>query len=257
MVSIKSVLKTLRFTSKKPLLKLMNVRFNTIGGRMIYGYVRISTPKQSLDRQIRNIKAVEPNAVIVEEKYTGTTLNRPEWMKFYNRLKFGDTIYFDSVSRMSRNAKEGFKLYQELFDKGIILIFLKEPHINTEIYKKSLESRILDTGMDVDIILKAVRQYLMRVAEKQIQIAFEQAEKEVIDLRQRTKEGIESARLRGKRIGMQPGRKLFIKKKAGCQEAIKKYSKYFNGSLNDKDVIKLVGLSRNTYYKYKKELKGE
>lgn len=40
---------------------------------MIYGYVRISTPKQSLDRQIRNIKAVEPNAVIVEEKYTGTT----------------------------------------------------------------------------------------------------------------------------------------------------------------------------------------
>ena len=56
---------------------------------------------------------------------------------------------------------------------------------------------------------------------------------------------------------MQSGRKLHIKKKAGFQEAIKKYSKDFDGSLNDIDVMKLTGLSRNTYYKYKKELKGE
>ena len=234
----------------------MNVRFNSIGEKMIYGYVRISTSKQSLERQIRNIKAVAPNAVIVEEKFTGTTLNRPEWMKLYSHLQFGDTIYFDSVSRMSRNAEDGFALYHELFDKGISLIFLKEPHINTEVYKKSMENEIPDTGTDADIILKAVREYLMRLAEKQIQISFEQAEKEVADLRQRTKEGLESARLHGKRIGMQSGRKLHIKKKAGFQEAIKKYSKDFDGSLNDIDV-KLTGLSRNTYYKYKKELKGE
>lgn len=82
----------------------MNVRFNSIGEKMIYGYVRISTSKQSLERQIRNIKAVAPNAVIVEEKFTGTTLNRPEWMKLYSHLQFGDTIYFDCSVLSSING---------------------------------------------------------------------------------------------------------------------------------------------------------
>ncbi|WP_462404573.1 recombinase family protein [Enterocloster bolteae] len=43
-----------------------------------------------------------------------------------------DTIIFHSFSRMSRNAEEGFSLYEELFTKGVNLVFLKEPHINTD-----------------------------------------------------------------------------------------------------------------------------
>ena len=92
------------------------------------------------------------------------------------------------------------------------------------------------------------------LAEKQIIKAFEQSEKEVSDLRQRTREGIETARLNGKQIGQQSGRKLNIKKKAPAMEKIRQYSRDFDGDLNDRDTIKLVGLSRNTYYKYKKEL---
>lgn len=154
---------------------------------MKYGYTRISTKKQSIDRQIRNIKAVCPDAVIVQEAYTGTTVSRPEWMKLYRRLQPGDTVYFDSVSRMSRNAEDGFALYQELFDAGVELIFLKEPHINTATYKKSLESSIPVTGTAVDVILDGVRQYLMILAKEQIRLAFDQSEKEVMDLRQRTR----------------------------------------------------------------------
>ena len=77
----------------------------------IYGYCRISTAKQSIDRQIRNIKAEYPTAHIVQEAYTGTSVFRPEWLKLYRVLKAGDTVVFDSVSRMSRNAEEGFALW--------------------------------------------------------------------------------------------------------------------------------------------------
>lgn len=103
----------------------------------IYGYCRISTAKQSIDRQIRNIKAEYPTAHIVQEAYTGTSIFRPEWLKLYRVLKAGDTVVFDSVSRMSRNAEEGFTLYEDLYHKGIRLVFLKEHHIDTETYKKS------------------------------------------------------------------------------------------------------------------------
>ena len=72
----------------------------------IYGYCRISTAKQSIDRQIRNIKAEYPTAHIVQEAYTGTSIFRLEWLKLYRILKSGDMVVFDSVSRMSRNAEE-------------------------------------------------------------------------------------------------------------------------------------------------------
>ena len=87
----------------------------------IYGYCRISTAKQSIDRQIRNIKAEYPTAHIVQEAYTGTSIFRPEWLKLYRVLKSGDMVVFDSVSRMSRNAEEGFTLYEDLYHKGIRL----------------------------------------------------------------------------------------------------------------------------------------
>jgi DNA invertase Pin-like site-specific DNA recombinase len=223
---------------------------------MEYGYVRISTRKQSIDRQIRNIRTVCPSVIIVQEIYTGTTTDRPEWGKLEKRLHNGDSIYFDSVSRMSRNAEEGYLLYQELFDKGINLYFLKEPHINTNTYRKSLESNIPQTGTSVDILLDGVRKYLMLLAKEQIRIAFEQAEKEVLDLRQRTKEGIETARLNGKQIGTVPGSKLRVKKKEPAMVAIRKYNREFEGVLNDTETMKLIGLSRNTYYKYKREVKN-
>lgn len=224
---------------------------------MIYGYCRISRAKQSIDRQIRNIKAVYPDAVIIQEVFTRTRLDRKEWQKLYKAVKAGDTIVFDSVSRMSGNADEGFNAYEELYNRGISLVFLKEPHINTDTYKQALESNIKLTGGSVDFILEGVNKYLMALAKEQIRLAFEQSEKEVEDLHQRTKEGIETARLNGKQIGQKAGAKLTTKKSISAKEEIVKYSKDFSGTLADADVMKLTGLSRNTYYKYKRELKEE
>lgn len=220
---------------------------------MIYGYARISTPKQSIDRQIRNIKASCPAAVIVQEAYTGTKIDREQWNKLTRNLRTGDTIIFDSVSRMSRNAAEGYAAYEELYKKGINLVFLKEPHINTQTFKSALSSALPMTGTTVDFILEGVNKYLLALAREQIQIAFEQAEKEVADLHQRTREGMETARLNGKQIGQRKGARLITKKSIEAKETIRKYSADFGGVLPDADMIRLTGLSRNTYYKYKRE----
>ena len=222
----------------------------------VYGYCRISTRKQSIERQERNIKAEYGNAIIFKEAYTGTKIDRPIFNKLLNIVNKGDTIVFDSVSRMSRNSEEGFILYQELFNKGVELVFLKEKHINTETYKKALTNNIQLTGTNVDFILEGVNKYLLSLAKEQIKIAFNQAEKEVEDLHQRTKEGIETARLNGKQIGQKKGVKLTTKKSIAAKEQIRKYSKDFNGTLKDVEVMKLIGIARNSYYKYKKELIG-
>ena len=221
----------------------------------VYGYARISTRKQSLERQVRNIKAVYPSAVIVEETYTGTSIDRKEWNKLLRRVDSGDVIVFDSVSRMSRNAQEGFDIYEELYGRGVELFFLKEPHINTETYKNALENNIKMTGTNVDFILEGINKYLFALAKEQIRLAFEQAEKEVKDLQQRTREGIETARLNGKQIGTPLGAKLTTKKSIVAKELIQKHSKDFSGTLSDAEVIKLAGISRNSYYKYKRELR--
>ncbi|EKN43055.1 putative resolvase, partial [Clostridium botulinum CFSAN001627] len=219
----------------------------------IYGYCRISTNKQSIERQQRNILALYPKTLIINEVFTGTKIyERKEFNKLLKIVKQGDTIVFDSVSRMSRDAEEGFKLYEELFNKGIELVFLKEQHINTETYKKALTNNIEMTGTNVDFILEGVNKYLLSLAKEQIKIAFNQAEKEVKDLHQRTREGIETARLNGKQIGQKQGTRLVTKKSISAKEDIIKYSKDFKGTLKDTEVIKLTGLARNTYYKYKK-----
>ncbi|MBQ8279299.1 MAG: recombinase family protein [Roseburia sp.] len=222
----------------------------------VYGYCRISRAKQSIERQIRNIQAEYPKAIIIQEVFTRTSLNRKEWIKLYNKVKDGDTIVFDSVSRMSGNAEEGFSAYEELYNRGVNLVFLKEPHINTDTYKKAIENNIELTGSNIDYILEGVNKYLMSLAKEQIRLAFEQSQKEVDDLHQRTKEGIETARLSGKQIGQPKGTKLTTKKSIEAKAIIEKHSKSFNGTLSDDECIKLAGISRNSFYKYKAEIKA-
>ena len=223
---------------------------------MIYGYCRVSTKTQNIERQERNIKAIYPNAAIIRESFTGTkTYERKVFMKLIDSLKSGDTLVFDSVSRMSRNADEGIAMYMELFNKGIDLVFLKERYINTQVYASNLKDRIQLTGAIEDEIFKGINSYFRALAEKQIRIAFEQAEKEVTDLQQRTREGMATAKLNGKQIGIPTGTKLTTKKSVAAKEIISKHCKTFGGSLSDTECIKLCGITRKTYYIYKKQLK--
>jgi len=259
----------------------------------IYGYVRVSTLEQNKERQIKNIQNDYPEAVIFTEEYTGKTMDRPVWSKLYPKLKKGDVIVFDEVSRMSRNAEEGFKTYQELFEKGINLIFLKEPYLNTDVFSGQIQRATVKTGKDyLDQGLKII---LMGVAEEQIKIAFEQSQAET-DLRaQRAGEGIAEAKKHNEelevlypdtykdhpeysQIGREKGDKLTIKKAEPIQALIRKYSRDFDGTLSDMELLGVLStktvkipnkkrsgkveereisakISRNTLYKYKKEMR--
>ncbi len=230
----------------------------------VYGYARISRKQQNIERQIRNIKAAYPEAIIVQEAYTGTKMEgRKEFEKLLKIVKSGDIIVFDSVSRMSRNADEGFALYRSLLQQNIDLTFLKEPYVNTATYREAAEKQIsaVQTGDDAtDELLAAItdgiNRYMLRLAEKQIRLAFDQAQKEVDDLHQRTREGLATAKLAGKQIGGIPGRKLNVKKAGPAKQLILKHSRDFNGTLTDAECMKLIGIARNTYYKYKAQLRS-
>ena len=224
---------------------------------MIYGYARISTPSQNIDRQVRNIKDFNKNAIVISEAYTGTKQDRPEWVKLLKKIKEDDTIIFDSASRMSRNADEGFNEYEHLYNMGVNLIFLKERHIDTATYRSALNQQINTTGNEIaDTYIEATNKVLMILAKQQIKLAFEQAEKEVEDLHNRTSEGMKTAKLKGKRIGRQQGETIITKKSISAKQIILKHSIDFGGSLTDKEVMQMIGtISRNTFYKYKKELR--
>ena len=230
----------------------------------IYGYARVSTKNQRLDRQIKNIedyckdKKIEQ---IYREKYTGTKMGRPQFQKLLAVVCTGDTIIFDSVSRMSRSM--------QLLQEGIDLIFIKEPHINTSYYKEmqSKKTRIASTGKEstdklIDAIMEAITEFQNEETKEKIRIAFEQAEKEVQDLHVRISEGIRTTQrlneslpeMQRKQIGQKKGATFETKKAKIMKERIQKMAKDFDGSMKDKEVIEILGISRNTYYKYKKEL---
>ena len=140
---------------------------------MTYGYCRISTRKQNIERQIRNILSEFSDAIILQEEYTGTKLDRKEWNKLFSSVRAGDTIIFDSVSRMSRNAAEGVEAYAALYKRGVNLVFLKERHIDTDTYRQTLQNSVQLTGGDVDYILEGVNCYMLALARRQIYLAFE------------------------------------------------------------------------------------
>ena len=231
---------------------------------MIYAYCRVSTQHQKIARQITNITAIYPNATIIREFFTGTTQNRPQWEKFIPQVKKDDTIVFDSVSRMSRNAEEGFKDYKMLYERGVHLVFLNEPLINTSVFDSTRNNLLnidITTGnAAVDAFFKGnielINNFMMALAEEQIKTAFDQSEKEVTDLHSRISQGIREAKKNGTQIGITKGTTLTTKKSLDCISIIKKHSKDFGGTLEDSDVMKLCGCSRNSYYKYKREAKS-
>ena len=140
----------------------------------------------------------------------------------------------------------------------------RDAAINTSVFdstKNNLLNINIETGNTaVDDFFKGnvqlINNFMMALAEQQIKAAFEQSEKEVTDLHSRISQGMREAKKNGVKIGLPQGTTLTTKKALECMAIIKKHSKDFGGSLEDPDVIKLCGCSRNSYYKYKKEAKS-
>ena len=222
---------------------------------MTYGYCRISTARQSLKRQIDNVRAYDPTAIVYTEVYTGTRTAeiRPEFAKLLKRLRPGYEVVFDEVSRMSRNAEDGFALYKKLFDAGIELTFLKERSLDTRNIRKA--QQISYTGTEIaDTIIEAVNKVLMILAEEQIRAAFQGAEHEVVALHQRTADGMKAHGAGAKIAKARTGQHYETAKARKAKATILKAAKAFGGPLTDKELIPMLGISRGTFYAYKKEL---
>lgn len=238
----------------------------------VYGYARVSTQSQRLDRQIRSITEYAGDRKIekiFKEKYTGTRLDRPEFTRLLKAIAPGDTIIFDSVSRMSRTAEEGYQLYMELMAKGVELVFINEPHISTAYYKNMQAKKISiatsgKASVDklIQTVLDAITEFQNDETREKIRVAFEQSQKEVDDLHTRIAAGIKATKANNatlpeserKQIGRVSGQKVETKKSKEAKAKIRKMSKDFEGNMTDKEILEILKISRNSFYKYKREM---
>lgn len=85
---------------------------------MKYGYARVSTSDQKLENQIDLLKSAGADKIF-QEKYTGTTTQRPEFQKLLNELKVNDTLIVTKLDRFARNTTEALELIQKLFKQNI------------------------------------------------------------------------------------------------------------------------------------------
>lgn len=227
-----------------------------------YLIARVSTHQQKLERQIVSLREYCPNGVLITDKYTGTAsaYDRPNFSKVLKNIKSGDKLVFDEINRMSRR-EDGFELYEELFNKGVDIVFLKQHHLDTENFRRAIQQQIEFTGNEVaDIYIEATNKVLMILARQQIEIAFEQAASEAEGIRRRVSEGLAVRKLNGGQVGRAKGSTYVTKKSIQIKKVIKEKSRDFDGILSDRDILKILrgsdlSCTEKSYYKYKKELR--
>lgn len=189
---------------------------------MIYGYARVSSKEQCLDRQLDTFRAQGIKKIVLE-KQSGKDTNRPELQKLLESLQAGDTLAICSLDRLSRNYEDVLHLWQLIEDK--------------KAYIKVLDMPLLDTsnkqnGLTGELISKIVLQLLAYVA---------QTEREQIKERQR--QGIEAAQKRGVRFG----RPAVLTK----AQFLYWYDKVQAGEMSAGRAIKEMKVARATFYKFK------
>lgn len=180
----------------------------------IFGYARVSTEQQNLDRQLDVLKNYGCD-VIYNEKITGTKRDRPELEKLLDRMTVGDTVVVESLSRLGRSTKDLIEL-TELFEKnGVHLVSLKE-QIDTS----------TATGKLLFTLMSAIAQF----------------ERDVIA--DRTREGLVAAKARGRKGG----------RPKTNPESIKKALKlYHTNQYTVKEIEDLTGVKKATLYRCLKE----
>lgn len=200
---------------------------------MIFGYARISTNKetQKTDRQVLTLNNyAKENGFkfdeIVEERYTGKTMDRPVYNDLRKRLRSGDTLVITDLDRLGRDADSVIMELKELKGKKITVVALDMPYMSE--WSKVNDNSIYDMVIDIVIAIKA-----------------HMAQQERIKLVSRINQGLDSARAKGKKLG-RPAADL-------PSNFIKEYNKFKNGeygNITSSGFAKMIGIGRSTLYKY-------
>ncbi len=181
---------------------------------MVYGYARVSTADQNLDRQLDALRKYGIDKLYCE-KMSGTKKNRPELDKMLAELSEGDTVVIESLSRLGRSVKNLSELMELYNAKNIRLVSLKETIDTTS-----------PTGRLLYTILSSLAQF-----ERDILV-------------ERTTEGLKAARARG-RVGGRPKTDAKVMQKAVALYQTKEYS--------ITDITDLTGVSKSALYRALKE----
>ena len=175
-----------------------------------FRYARVSTEQQNLDRQLDALRKYGCDT-IYNEKMTGTKRDRPELAKILDRMTEGDTVVIESLSRLGRSTKDLIELTELFQSKGVHLVSLKES-IDTS----------TSTGKLLFTLMSAIAQF----------------ERDVIA--DRTREGLKSARARG-RTGGRPRTDA---------DAVRKAIKLYNTrQYSIREIEELTGVKKSTLYR--------
>jgi DNA invertase Pin-like site-specific DNA recombinase len=177
----------------------------------VYGYARVSTRQQELSRQLDLLEKYECNEILTE-KMSGTKSDRPELNRLKDKLRPGDSIIVESFSRLGRSTKDLIDLVNYFEEIDVKLISIKEN---------------FDTSTPQGKLMMTVFQ------------AFSQFERDLIV--ERTKEGLKSARARGRKGG---------RPKVNAREMTKAVNLYKTEQYSVSEIVEMTGISRATLYRY-------
>ncbi|MDO9491259.1 recombinase family protein [Acetobacterium sp.] len=186
---------------------------------MIFGYTRVSKTEQNLDRQIDQLKDIGCEKIF-QDKITGMTMDRPELNKMFEYLRLGDTIMVTELSRFGRSVKDLLELVDRIEMQGANLKSLKEPWADTT----------TPQGRMLFVVFAGIGQF----------------ERDLIS--QRTKEGLASARARGRKGGRPrlPADKINL--------ALKMYG---SKDYSIAEITEATGVSKKSIYRYVEQQKSK
>lgn len=193
-----------------------------------YGYARVSTKEQHLDRQIKALLdyGIEERDIITD-KATGANLEREGYMALKRTiLREGDTLVIKSLDRLSRRKT----------DIKTELEFFKNNHIRLKVLDIPTTLIELDSGQDW--VFEMINNILIEVLSSI-------AEQERITTKQRQAEGISVAKEKGKHLGRPPA--------AFPDGWEREYTRWKNGEVTAVAAMERLGLKRATFYKLVKE----
>lgn len=189
-----------------------------------YGYARVSTAEQNLDRQLMELRKYVPEDNIVIDRQSGRDLNRPGYqaLKGVLGLRRGDTLYIKSLDRLSRNKGDIKNELQWFQDNGIRLMIVDLP------------SSMIEVPEGQGWIIEMINNILIEVLSSM-------AEQERLIIRKRQQEGIEAAKRKGKHLG----RPRCVK--PDNWEGV--VSEWRAGRITAKSAYEMLNLSKSTFYR--------
>ncbi|ANS52107.1 integrase [Bacillus thuringiensis] len=198
-----------------------------------FGYVRVSSKDQNEERQIENMKylGIEDRDIFID-KMSGKNMKRENYQMLKRLARTGDTIVFDSLTRLGRSMNDVLEEFRYFEQQRINLQFIKEPFINVNYNGETTN----------DVIQQAVQKATLTILS-----AF--AEKERQDIKQRQAEGIALAKKKGKHLGRPPVQIT--------DQFMEAYREWQSGKMTAVGAMRKYDIKRSSFYKLVKEYEAQ